>query len=264
MCLKERSRSLNCSREWFSGQRVAPPNGYRHWLADQSEDKTWKVDVLLNGTPLLWAHAHVPPTDRSGSVDETCVSLDELARLPGGVQHLRQDGAKLEAVTVAATPGVVLRVQRRAAISSRPHRMGKDYDFPLSDLARALRAKSVREGPARVNLVLREPDPKAILVLNDKRLTREPEDLRPRDRELRILHSSPAREPIATLPSFLSLHASWNVGKGSRRIRPDVSGRRLCRGDVERCRFDGCAPGGRADDIYRWTSVLVPLGRKRP
>ncbi len=24
------------------------------------------------------------------------------------------------------------------------------------------------------------------------------------------------------------------------------------------------SPGGRADDIYRWTSVLVPLGRKRP
>ena len=138
-------------------------------VAVQSEEKTWKVEVLLNGKHLLWAHTHVAPADRPASVDETCVSHDNLGRLLGDTQDVRRDGANLDAMTVGSARGAVLRVQRRGRISSRLHRMGKEYYFPLEDLARALGAKAVRENPARVNLVLPESAPKAILVLNDRR-----------------------------------------------------------------------------------------------
>ena len=137
--------------------------------AAQSERRTWQVEILLNDRHLIWAHTHVAQTDRPASVDETCVSLDGLQRLLGRAQHLRQDGSNLDAVSVGAAPGAVLRVQRRGRISSRLHRMGKQYYFPLADLARALGAKNVREAPRRVNLDLGESDPKAILALNDRR-----------------------------------------------------------------------------------------------
>jgi hypothetical protein len=136
--------------------------------APQSESQIWKVEVLLNGQHLLWAHTHVAPDDPSAGIDQGCVSQDALKTLLGGAQFLLSKGLNLEAVTVGAGPGAVLRVQRPGRITPKLHTMGKELYFPLTDLARALGAKPVREGPARVNLILPKSDPHAILALNDK------------------------------------------------------------------------------------------------
>jgi hypothetical protein len=135
--------------------------------AQEAPGTTWKVEVMLNGHHLLWAHAHVGPQESAG-IDKSCVAQDGLRSLLGGAQFLQTKGSNLEAMMVGAGSGAVLRVQRPGRISSQLHTMGKETYFPLADLARALGAKPVREGPARFNLFLPKSDPRAILALNDK------------------------------------------------------------------------------------------------
>ena len=141
-------------------------------LPGQQRVSPRSVDVFVNDTYLLAAHALVSSNDLPVGIDQAYVAYHEIQRVLAGGHYLERSGKNLDIVMTGAGAGAALRAQRRGRISPRLHRTGDQDYIPLLDLVRALDAKILGNGDGGFNLKLNPERSRALLTVNTPRRRR--------------------------------------------------------------------------------------------